>query len=152
MLQLDINYNMFNSFRNTFFLIIANVFDTIVVLHIMDSLKQVIIMRTDLGMGRGKMAAQAGHACVLGADRVRKTHPEWYEQWFNEGQKKITLKVSSLDDLRQLKIVTAQDRLPYAEVSDAGHTQLEPGTTTCMSIGPAPENAIDRITGHLSLL
>ncbi len=109
-------------------------------------------MRTDLGMGRGKMAAQAGHACVLGVDRVRKTHPEWYDIWWNEGQKKIALKVSNIADLNQLKIASAHDNLPYAVVSDAGHTQLEPGTVTCMSIGPAPENAIDRITGHLKLL
>ena len=109
-------------------------------------------MRTDLGMGRGKMAAQAGHACVLGADRVRKTHPDWYDVWCNEGQKKIALKVSSIADLNQLRVVVAQNNLPYAVVSDAGHTQLEPGTITCMSIGPAPENAIDRITGNLKLL
>lgn len=132
--------------------LIANVFDTILIWHVMDSIKQVVVMRTDIGMGRGKMAAQAGHACVMGADRVRRTHPDWYEQWCTGGQKKIALKVSGLADLHQIKIASAQDGLPYAEVSDAGHTQLEPGTITCMSIGPAPANAIDRITGHLPLL
>ena len=118
----------------------------------MDEIKQVVVMRVDLGMGRGKMAAQAGHACVLGADRVGKTHPRWRESWQDGGQKKIVLKVSSLDDLRRLKMDAIRAGLPYAEVSDAGHTQLAPGTTTCMSIGPAPEDAIDKITGGLPLL
>ena len=41
---------------------------------------------------------------------------------------------------------------PWSEVTDAGHTQISPGTTTCISIGPAPENLIDKITGDLKLL
>ena len=42
--------------------------------------------------------------------------------------------------------------LPWSEVTDAGHTQIAPGTTTCISVGPAPENLIDKVTGELSLL
>ena len=42
--------------------------------------------------------------------------------------------------------------LPWSEVTDAGHTQIAPGTTTCISIGPAPENLIDKVTGDLKLL
>lgn len=119
----------------------------------MDSeMKQVVIMRTDLRMGRGKMAAQAGHAFVMGAERVRLTHPDWYANWWDGGQKKIVLKVSGLEGLRGLKMDAIRAGLPYAEVSDAGHTQLEPGTVTCMSVGPAPENAVDGVTGGLSLL
>lgn len=118
----------------------------------MDQIKQVIVMRTDLGMGRGKIAAQAGHACVMGAIRVQKTHPEWYEQWQREGQKKIALRVSSLRDLSRLKMDAARAGLPFSEVLDAGHTQIEPGTVTCISIGPAPEHDIDRITGDMRLL
>ena len=117
-----------------------------------DEIKQVVIMRTDLKMGRGKMAAQAGHAFVMGAERVRLTHPDWHADWWDGGQKKIVLKVSGLESLRGLKMDVIHAGLPYAEVSDAGHTQLEPGTVTCMSVGPAPENAVDRVTGGLPLL
>lgn len=118
----------------------------------MDEIKQVVVMRTDLGMGRGKMAAQSGHACVLGADRVKRTHPDWYDAWWAGGQKKVALKVPGLDGLTKIRAAAAAAGLPYQVVSDAGHTQLDPGTVTCMSIGPAPENAIDRITGDLKLL
>ena len=51
--------------------------------YIMGNIKQVIVVRTDLDMGKGKIAAQVGHACVLGAEHVRKSHPEWYDEWWN---------------------------------------------------------------------
>ena len=49
----------------------------------MGDIKQVIVVRTDLEMGKGKIAAQVGHACVLGSEHVRKSHPEWYDEWWD---------------------------------------------------------------------
>ena len=117
----------------------------------MGEIKQVIIVRTDLDMGKGKIAAQVGHACVLGAEHVRKSHPEWFGEWW-EGQEKVVLKVSGIKDLQEIKRHAIDLNLPWSEVTDAGHTQIAPGTTTCISIGPAPENLIDKITGDLKLL
>jgi len=117
----------------------------------MGDIKQVIVVRADLGMGKGKIAAQVGHACVLGAEHVRKSHPEWFEEWWG-GQEKIVLKVSGLKDLQEVKRHAIDLNLPWSEVTDAGHTQISPGTTTCISIGPAPENIIDKITRDLKLL
>ncbi len=117
----------------------------------MGNIKQVIIVRTDLDMGKGKIAAQVGHACVLGAEHVRKSHPEWYDEWWHE-QEKVVLKVSSIKDLQEIKRHAIDLNLPWSEVTDAGHTQISPGTTTCISIGPSPENLIDKITGDLKLL
>ena len=117
----------------------------------MAGIKQVIVVRTDLDMGKGKIAAQVGHACVLGAEHVRKSNPEWFSQWW-EGQEKIVLKVSSLKELEQVKQDAIELDLPWSEVTAAGHTQIAPGTTTCISIGPAPEESIDKITGDLKLL
>ena len=117
----------------------------------MGDIKQVIVVRTDLDMGKGKIAAQVGHACVLGAENVRKSHPEWFTLWW-AGQEKVVLKVSGLKELQEIKIHAIDLNLPWSEVTDAGHTQIAPGTTTCISIGPAPENLIDRVTGDLKLL
>lgn len=114
-------------------------------------LKQVIIVRADLGMGKGKIAAQVGHACVLGAENVRKSKPEWFSKWW-AGQAKIVLKVNSETDLEKIKRDAIEMGLPWAEVTDAGHTQIAPGTFTCLSIGPAPEEQIDKITSELKLL
>ena len=115
------------------------------------AIKQVIVVRTDLDMGKGKIAAQVGHACVLGAEHVRKSNPEWFSEWW-VGQEKVVLKVANLKDLEQVKQDAIELNIPWTEVTDAGHTQIAPGTTTCISIGPASEESIDKITGDLKLL
>ncbi|MDE1726914.1 MAG: peptidyl-tRNA hydrolase Pth2 [Thaumarchaeota archaeon] len=118
----------------------------------MGNIKQVIVVRKDLGMGTGKIAAQVGHACVLGAEHVRKSHREWYTEWEELGQEKVVLKVSSLSELEDVKKHAISLNLPWSEVTDAGHTQIAPGTVTCISIGPAPEDMIDKVTQSLKLL
>lgn len=117
----------------------------------MGDIKQVIVVRADLGMGKGKIAAQVGHACVLGAENVRRSHPDWFSKWWG-GQEKIVLKVNSETELEEIKRAAIDLNLPWSEVTDAGHTQIAPGTFTCISIGPAPEDLVDKITKHLKLL
>ena len=117
----------------------------------MSDIKQVIVVRTDLDMGKGKIAAQVGHACVLGAENVRKSHPDWFAEWW-KGQEKIVVKIQNLKDLENVKKHAIDLNLPWSEVTDAGHTQIAPGTTTCISIGPAPEDLIDKVTGDVKLL
>ena len=114
-------------------------------------MKQVIVVRTDLDMGKGKIAAQVGHACVLGAEHVRKSNPDWFKEWWS-GQEKIVVKVTSLKELEEIKEHAFSLNVPCSEVTDAGHTQIEPGTTTCVSLGPAPEDLVDKISGNLKLL
>ncbi len=118
----------------------------------MGAIKQVVVVRKDLGMGTGKTAAQVGHACVLGAEQVRKSNREWYDTWEQFGQEKVVLKVSSLSELEDVKKHAISLGLPWSEVTDAGHTQIEPGTVTCISIGPAPEDVVDKVTRNLKLL
>ncbi len=117
----------------------------------MSEIKQVIVVRTDLEMGKGKIAAQVGHACVLGAENVRKSHPEWFDKWWH-GQEKIVLQVPGPKELEEIKKHAIDLDLPWSEVTDAGHTQIAPGTTTCISLGPGPEEKINKITGDLKLL
>jgi len=117
----------------------------------MGEIKQVVVVRTDLDMGKGKIAAQVGHACVLGAEHVRKSHPEWFKIWW-QGQEKIVVKVQNLKSLEEVKNHAISLDIPWSEVSDAGHTQIAPGTITCISLGPAPEVIIDKVTKDLKLL
>lgn len=114
-------------------------------------MKQVIAVRTDLGMGKGKTAAQVGHACVLGADLVRRRHPEWFEEWWS-GQAKVVVKVPGPKGLQEIVEAAAELGLPWSRVTDAGLTQISPGTVTCVAVGPAPEEQVDRVTGDLKLL
>jgi peptidyl-tRNA hydrolase, PTH2 family len=112
--------------------------------------KLALVVRTDLGMGRGKIAAQVAHAAVAavlaglgGADLAA---------WLQEGQPKVVLKVA---DGAQLDDVVRQARaagLPTELICDAGRTQVSPGTHTCCALGPADGQRIDAVTGGLSLL
>ena len=112
-------------------------------------MKQVIVIRKDLKMGLGKTIAQACHAS-LGA--VKKVEKSILEKWEEEGAKKVVVKVSSLEELLELYEKAKKSKLPCFLVKDAGLTQLEPGTVTALAIGPAEDEKIDEITGHLKLL
>lgn len=114
--------------------------------------KQAVAVRADLGMGRGKAAAQVGHACVMGAERARRSRPDWFEAWISEFQKKVVVRVDGAGGLEEVRRAAAQLGLPWAQVADAGLTQLEPGTVTCVCVGPAPSDLVDRATGGLRLL
>jgi PTH2 family peptidyl-tRNA hydrolase len=116
------------------------------------SFKQVIVVRTDIKMSKGKMAAQAGHAAVSSAEYARRNRPEWWSPWISEGQCKIAVKVSSEQEVQELERKARKANLPVALIVDRGLTELPPETTTCLGIGPAPANKVDAITGNLRLL
>jgi len=114
--------------------------------------KQVIVIRADLEMTRGKTAAQASHAAVSAAEKTRKEHPKWWRSWIDEGQCKIIVKVNSQGELLGIEKEAKAKALPSALISDMGLTELRPGTTTALGIGPAPSNFLDEVTGKLPLL
>ncbi len=109
-------------------------------------------MRTDVNMGKGKLAAQVAHASLASTEVARSRREEWYDSWNESGQPKVVLKVGSEDELNELHRRARAAGLPNSLIQDRGLTQLEPGTTTCMSIGPAPADLIDKVTGQLKLL
>lgn len=111
-------------------------------------MKQAIVARTDLGMGEGKLAAQVAHASLKSYEKAGRRAKK---RWKKNGQKKIVLKASGEEELYRLAEDAKRMGLPYAIVRDAGHTQLDPGTTTTLGIGPASEEAIDGVTGDCSL-
>ena len=114
--------------------------------------KLVIVIRRDLRMGIGKTCSQAAHAAVLGVENTRFLHSNWVRRWLEEGQAKIILKVNSLQELAEIKNNAENIMLPVVTVQDMGLTQIQPGTTTCIGIGPAPSKIIDRVTNNLKLL
>jgi len=116
------------------------------------SYKMVIVVRTDIKMSKGKMAAQAGHAAVSASEYARKNRPEWWTPWINEGQCKIAVKAKSEQEILELERKARNTKLPAVLIVDRGLTEIPPNTTTCLGIGPAPANKVDIITGKLSLL
>ena len=114
--------------------------------------KQVIAVRRDVEMGKGKVAVQVAHAAVSAAEESRKRFTDWWEAWLREGQCKVAVRVDSEEELLQLERRSRELRLPFALIRDRGLTQIEPGTATCLGIGPAPSSVVDTLTGNLSLL
>lgn len=103
-------------------------------------------------MGKGKVAAQVAHASLSAADASRERREKWYASWKEEGQAKIVLKVASEAELMGIFHKARRAGLPATLVEDRGLTQVEPGTATCVGIGPGPDAEIDEITGKLKLL
>ena len=116
--------------------------------------KLVCLVRADLGMSAGKIAAQVGHA-VLGGVRVVANKPggqDSLRKWEEHGEAIIVLQVKDLEELETLLGNAAALQLPICKISDAGRTEVAAGSVTVGSIGPTLVGAIDSITGHLSLL
>jgi len=111
--------------------------------------KQVIVVRDDLNLSRGKIAVQVAHAAIIGYEI---SDSKLRERWKREGQKKIVLKVKSLEELMKIFERAKREGLPTAYVRDAGLTEIKPGTITAVVIGPHLSKKIDRITGNLPLL
>jgi len=114
-------------------------------------MKQVMVARADLKMGKGKLAAQVAHASLAAAEEARARRQEWFDDWKAQGQRKIVVRAQSEEELRELLKKARARKLPAALIEDAGLTQLEPGTATCLGIGPAPDEELDGITGSLRL-
>lgn len=122
----------------------------------MPEYKQVILIRTDLKMSKGKTAAQAAHASVdacmrvIRQDNVLKT--KVFDSWRRAGAKKIVLKVADDSELQRYKTSAERAGIKCSIVKDAGMTEIPPGTYTAVALGPDEEKKIDKIAGDLSAL
>lgn len=105
-------------------------------------------MREDLKLPKGKMAVQVAHASV---DASLKSEKDIINEWKKQGMKKVVLKVKDLEELYKYLQEAKDSGLKTALIKDAGRTVLNPGTVTCISIGPDDEKKIDKITGKLKI-
>ncbi len=115
----------------------------------MSNYKQVILVRQDLKLPKGKLAAQAAHASV---EAVLKSNKDIVQDWRDQGMAKIVLKVKDEKELVQYFQQAKDAKLTCSLITDAGRTVIAPGTKTCAAIGPDEEEKIDKITGKLALL
>jgi PTH2 family peptidyl-tRNA hydrolase len=113
------------------------------------SYKQVILVRQDLKLPKGKLAVQVAHAS---ADALLKSHKDYVNAWRSEGMKKVALKVADEKELLKFKQMAEDLNLVTALIVDAGRTVVEPGTVTCLGIGPDKEEKIDKITNKLKMV
>ncbi|HUZ55336.1 MAG TPA: peptidyl-tRNA hydrolase Pth2 [Streptosporangiaceae bacterium] len=113
-------------------------------------MKLALVVRTDLDMGRGKIAAQVAHAAVAGT--LASLGGAVFYRWLDDGQPKVVLKATSAEHLEDIVRRARLAGLPVELVHDAGRTQVTAGTLTCCAIGPAEAEQIDAVTASLALL
>lgn len=128
----------------------------------MSDVKQVIVVRKDLGMRKGKIAAQVAHASMkflfenndaekFGELKVKLSPAETL--WMTSGHAKIVVSCDSEEELRELMLKAELANVDAYPIIDAGHTEFHGvPTLTCAAFGPDYSEAIDEITGKLKLL
>ena len=114
--------------------------------------KQVIIIRTDLEMSTGKLAAQACHASLGSSDLVRDKYPKIWRSWQRGGGRKIVVGVESKEELVDASKRAGRLGIPKYLVKDRGLTEIPPGSITALGLGPDASQKIDKVTGNLPLL
>lgn len=113
--------------------------------------KMILVVRNDLKMGKGKVAAQCSHAAVSAYKQVQRRNPELLKQWEYCGQPKVVVKAPDEETLIELLGHAKEVGLPVSLIQDAGRTQIAPGSRTVLGIGPGPADLVDRVTGELKL-
>lgn len=114
--------------------------------------KLILCVNNSLSMGKGKVAAQCCHA-TLGAYKIAMKYcPTGIENWEDEGQAKVAVKVDTEAELVDLQAKAMAAGLVTYFVADAGRTQIAAGSRTVLAIGPAPAYAFQGLTSHLKLL
>jgi len=119
--------------------------------NLLGNYKMVLVVRTDLGMQKGKAAAQCAHAALGCYKKGVKCQPDLLTAWERTGQAKVCLKTDSEESLQDLAAKAKELGITWSIVRDAGRTQVEAGSVTVLGIGPADVDLIDKVTGHLKL-
>ncbi len=114
--------------------------------------KLMIAVRKDLKLSHGKMAVQVAHAAVGCTLECQKRLPRIFSGWLEQGQKKVVVKVATIREIFDLKEKARRSDIIFHVVTDAGRTEVEPGTITCIGLGPDKESILDDLTGELKLV
>lgn len=112
----------------------------------------VFVVRGELRLTSGKIAAQVAHAAVDLVQVAARTHSDDYLAWERGGAKKIVLVCPTLIEMLHLEREARTRHILARWVEDAGLTEVPPGTRTCLGLGPALASALDAVTGKLDLL
>ena len=115
-------------------------------------LKMVFVNNHELKMGKGKIAAQVGHAAVKATLQAGELRPELLDAWLSTGQKKVCVKADDVSQLEEIEHQAKHHHILTSKIHDAGHTQIPAGSYTVLALGPEEEEKLDALTGKLKLL
>ncbi|QKX55648.1 uncharacterized protein TRUGW13939_02745 [Talaromyces rugulosus] len=118
-----------------------------------DEVKLVLVVRTDLGMGKGKIAAQCSHATLACYKYYLSKSPNSpiLKRWERGGQAKVALQVKTEEDMLLLQAQAISLGLCARVIQDAGRTQIASGSRTVLGV-LGPKSMVDQVTGQLKLL
>ncbi|KAF8350239.1 peptidyl-tRNA hydrolase PTH2-domain-containing protein [Amanita rubescens] len=116
-----------------------------------DEYKLVLVVRSDLGMSAGKIAAQCSHATLACYKTMQNTNLKALREWERSGETKVALRCSDEKELLALQARAQSLNLYTRSIQDAGRTQIAAGSRTVLGIA-GPARLINRITGKLRLL
>ncbi|KAF9586570.1 Peptidyl-tRNA hydrolase protein 2, mitochondrial [Lunasporangiospora selenospora] len=125
--------------------------DELAELDLNEEYKMVLVVRTDLAMGKGKAAAQCCHATLANYKELNKKTPKMLTRWEYCGQAKVTLKIDNEEDMLLLQATARSLGLAANSIRDAGRTQIAAGSRTVLAVGPGPVSVVDTVTGKLKL-
>ncbi|KAF9437143.1 Peptidyl-tRNA hydrolase protein 2, mitochondrial [Entomortierella beljakovae] len=125
--------------------------DNLVEFDLREEYKMVLVIRSDLAMGKGKAAAQCCHATLANYKELSKKSPKSLTRWEYCGQAKVTLKVDSEDEMLLLQAQAKSLGLAANSIRDAGRTQIAAGSRTVLAVGPGPVSVVNSVTGKLKL-
>ncbi|GKZ39736.1 gluconate transport-inducing protein [Aspergillus brasiliensis] len=118
-----------------------------------EEVKLVLVVRTDLGMTKGKIAAQCSHATLACYKYLTAYTPNSgiLRRWESQGQAKIALQVKSEEEMEEMQAKAISLGLCARVITDAGRTQIASGSRTVLGV-LGPKSVVDSVTGHLKLL
>ncbi|KAI5450696.1 hypothetical protein NCC49_002706 [Naganishia albida] len=114
--------------------------------------KLVLVVNQELGMGKGKIAAQCGHATLACYKTLLHQNSKLLNHWEQTGQAKVAVKCTSTAELLRLQSEARKLNLCARSIQDAGRTQIAAGSRTVLGIGPGPVKLVNQVTGGLKLL
>lgn len=114
--------------------------------------KMVLCVNQELGMGKGKIAAQCCHAAVGCYKRALKQCPDGVRAWEMTGCAKIAVKCPTESEMEVILVKAYERNIPLYLVEDAGRTQIAAGSRTVLGLGPAPVSVFEGVTSHLKLM
>lgn len=120
--------------------------------NLSEPMKMALIVRDDLKITKGKVAAQCAHAAIMCYELSQRKNPKALNTWIHLGQPKVVLRVQNLAELDEIAAAARKHNIIEGKVFDAGRTQVASGTVTVLGIGPDTVTNIDRIVKHLKLL
>ncbi|TFK57454.1 peptidyl-tRNA hydrolase II [Heliocybe sulcata] len=120
--------------------------------HPDDEYKLALVVRMDLKMSTGKIAAQCSHATLACYAELRSSNPAILRCWEQTGQTKVALRCVDEKEMQILQTSARRLNLCAKSIRDAGRTQIATGSRTVLGIGPGPARLVSQVTGKLKLL